>query len=99
MFRKDNLGFGILLGFLAPLLGMLLYYFVEFYTRNVSFVEYLGYLKRYKSLLTGVSSISLVANAVIFTVYINTRRDATAKGIFVATILYGVAVLVIKFFM
>ena len=96
MFKKDNLRFGILLGFLSPLLGMVIYYFVAFYSRNVGFMEFIGYLKQYKSLLTGVSSISLVANAIIFTIYINTRRDATAKGIFVATIIYGVAVLVIK---
>ena len=29
MFKKDNLRFGIVLGFLAPLLGMMIYYFVS----------------------------------------------------------------------
>lgn len=96
MLKKDDLRFGILLGLLAPLVGLVLYYLLAFMPRNVGFAEFLGYLRDYKSLLTGVSSISLVANAVLFTIYINTRRDKTAKGIFIATLLYGLAVLFLK---
>lgn len=94
--KKDNLIFGIIAGFIAPILGLIIYYFLVFYTKNVGFMEFLGYMKRYKTLLTGVSSISLIANAVLFTIYINSRRDNTAKGIFVATIVYGIAVLLVK---
>jgi hypothetical protein len=97
MFRKDHFGTGILIGFLAPVFGLVIYYYVSFYPSNVGFAEFLGYLKQYKTLLTGVSSISLVANAVLFTIYINRHWDKTAKGIFVATIVYGVAVLLVKF--
>jgi hypothetical protein len=96
MLRRDNLKMGVLLGLVAPLLGLIIYYFVAFYVRNVSFAEFLRYLREYRSLLTGVSSVSLVANAVLFTIYINSRRDKTAKGIFLATLVYGIAVLLIK---
>ncbi len=96
MLKKDNLRIGILLGLVAPLVGLVLYYFVAFYSRQVGFIEFLGYLRQYKSLLTGVSSISLVANAILFTIYINSRRDKTAKGIFIATLLYGILVLLLK---
>jgi hypothetical protein len=96
MFKKDNLRFGILLGFLAPCVGLIIYYLVSFYSNGIGFTEFLGYMKQYRALLTGVSSISLVANAVIFTIYINTHRDKTARGIFFATLVYGVAVLLIK---
>ena len=58
--------------------------------------EYFFLLRKNKSLLTGVSSISLVANALFFTIYVNSRRDNTAKGIFVATLAYGIIVLVYK---
>jgi MFS superfamily sulfate permease-like transporter len=98
MLKKDNLKLGIVLGILAPVLGMLIYYLIAFLPRHVPFSEYLGYLKQYKSLLTAVSSISLVANAVLFTVYINGRRDRTARGIFIATLLYGISVLLLKLF-
>jgi uncharacterized membrane protein len=96
MLRKDNLQLGVILGFLAPVLGLFVYYFLAFYSLKVTLTEFLGYLKEYKTLLTGVSSISLVANAVLFTVFINSRRDKTAKGIFLATLVYGIAVLLIK---
>lgn len=97
MLKKDSLKLGIILGFVGPIIGSILYYFAAFYTKKVGFLEYLNYLKQYKTLLTGVSSISLVANAVLFTIYINTRKDKTAKGIFVATLIYGIGVLILKF--
>ena len=96
MLRKDNLNLGILLGFLTPMLGLIIFYFLGFYRHKVAFVEFLGYLKEYKSFLTAVSSISLAANAIVFTIYINARRDKTAKGIFLATLVYGITVLLIK---
>jgi hypothetical protein len=95
IFKKDNLKLGIILGLIAPILAMFVYYYWNF-SRSMSLSEYLFLLKKNKSLLTGVSSISLVANAVLFTVYINTHRDKTAKGVFVATLAYGIAVLTYK---
>ena len=95
MLKRDNIPFGLVLGFLGPLLGMVTYYFLAFYSHQVSFVEFLGYMKN-KSLLTAVSSVSLIANAVLFTFYVNARKDQTIKGIFLATVVYGIAVLLIK---
>ena len=95
IFKKDNLKFGILLGILGPLLAMLVYYFWVF-SRTISLSEYFYVLGTNKQLLTAISSISLLANAVLFTIYINTHRDNTAKGVFVATLIYGIAVLVYK---
>jgi len=93
--KKDNLKFGILLGVLGPLLAMLLYYFWVF-SRTIQLSEYFYVLRTNKQLLTAISSISLLANAILFTIYINTHRDKTARGIFVATLLYGIFVLVYK---
>jgi len=95
IFKKDNLKFGILLGILGPLLAMLLYYLGVF-SGTINLTEYFYVLRTNKQLLTAISSISLLANATLFTVYINTHRDKTAKGIFVATLIYGIAVLVYK---
>ncbi|HEY8733168.1 MAG TPA: hypothetical protein VIL90_01300 [Puia sp.] len=95
IFKKDNLKFGIFLGILGPLLAMLIYYFWVF-SRTISLSEYFYVLGNNKQLLTAISSISLLANAVFFTIYINTHRDQTAKGVFVATLIYGIAVLVYK---
>jgi hypothetical protein len=93
--KRDNLKFGIFLGILGPLLAMLIYYFWVF-SRTISIGEYFYVLGNNKQLLTAISSLSLLANAILFTIYINTHRDNTAKGIFVATLLYGIAVLIYK---
>jgi hypothetical protein len=95
IFKKDNLKFGILLGILGPILAMFVYYFWVF-SRTISLTEYFYVLRTNKQLLTAISSISLLANAVLFTIYINTHRDNTAKGVFVATLLYGIFVLIYK---
>ena len=96
MLKKDDIRLGLILGFIAPILGLFIYYFIAFYSRNVSLPEFFGYLRHYKSVLTGVSSISLVANAILFTFYVNARKDKTIKGIFVATLIYGITVLLVK---
>lgn len=96
MFKKDNLKLGALMGFTAPILGLIIFYYVKYYSLNVTFMEFLGYLKEYKALLTAVSSLSLLANAVLFTIYVNSHKDNTAKGIFLATVIYGITVLLIK---
>ena len=95
IFKKDNLKLGIVIGLIAPVLAMFVYYFWNF-SKTMSMSEYFFLLRKNKSLLTGVSSISLVANALFFTLYINTHRDKTAKGIFAATMAYGIIVLVYK---
>jgi len=96
MLKRDDIRLGMVLGFIAPLLGVVLYYFIAFAGLHVSFSEFIGYLCRSKRILTGVSSISLIANAVLFTFYVNARKDKTIKGIFLVTVVYGIAVLLIK---
>jgi len=96
MFRTNNIGFGLLLGFLAPLVGLLVYYFVQF--RNVtSLPGFFYYVVTERGLLTAVVSVLMVANAGIFTWYVNKRIDNTAKGIFISTCIYGLFALIWKF--
>ncbi len=94
--KKDNYVFGFIIGLLAPFLG-----FIGFkYTRlqSVSFMEALRFVRSEPSLLTAALSVSLLANAIIFTYYINSRIDKTAKGIFFATGIYGIIILLLKTF-
>lgn len=94
MLKKDSLRLGIVLGFLAPVVGMFLYYFIQF--RMFTLKEFFSVMLAQKALLTGIVSISLIANALVFTYYINTRNDRTAKGIFVATCIYAIGALLYK---
>lgn len=96
IFKKDTLLTGIVLGFLAPALFLFGYYFFKFYSNDVTLREFWMLLKQNRGFFTGLTSIALIANAVLFTIYINTSRYQTAKGIFVITLIYGIIVLLVK---
>lgn len=92
---KDNYIYGLLLGLFAPLLGMVGFYFYKFSRLTPwEFIQYLGIEQK---LITSMVSFSLLANAVVFTLFINKHIDKTAKGIFTVTCLYAIAVLVLKY--
>jgi hypothetical protein len=96
MLKKDNLRFGILLGFIAPLLSLVIYYYAKFYplyTVN----DFLTFVAQNKNQVTAISVPCLIANIALFTIYINTRRDKTAKGIFAITLVYAIAAMLLKF--
>lgn len=92
--KKDNVRLGLILGFIAPFFGVLFFYFWKF--RPLTFLEFVQYLGIQKTIISSMISVSLLANAIIFTLYINTRRDRTAKGIFIATCVYVIAGLIFK---
>lgn len=95
MFKKDTLKFGLLLGFLAPLISMVIYYFIRF--REFSVMDVLGLMAREKNQITAITIPCLVLNIALFTFYVNTQRDKTAKGIFAVTIVYAITALALKF--
>jgi hypothetical protein len=94
--RRDGIGFGVLLGLLAPVASFFGYYLWKFGSYGLS--EYLFYLRTQRQLVTAITIPCLVLNIALFTLYINTRRDETAKGIFAATLLYALASLAFKYF-
>lgn len=96
MFKKDNLRFGMLLGFIAPLLSLVVYYFVKFYPLH-SVSDFFTFVAQNKNQVTAISVPCLILNIALFTFYINTHRDKTAKGVFAITLIYAIAALLLKF--
>lgn len=96
MLKKDHLRLGLALGLLGPLLGLIVVYFIKF--PSYSFKEFLDYFMHDNRMITSIGSLSLLANAILFTLYVNTSRDQTAKGIFIVTLIYGIGILVLKIF-
>jgi hypothetical protein len=92
--KKDNLKFGLVLGLLGPILGLLIVYLVSY--RSFSFGEFFNFFITDNKRITSIGALSLLANAILFTLYINTHRDNTAKGIFLTTVIYGIGILVVK---
>lgn len=95
IFKKDNFIFGLSLGFIAPMIGFLIYKLVKF--KALSLSEMFQWMKMNPSLITVSISVSLMANAILFTIFINGYRDKTAKGIFIMTMIYAVIALAYKY--
>ena len=96
MFKKDDLRFGMLLGFLAPLLSLVIYYFYKFFP-TFSVGDFASFLAQNQKQITAISVPCLILNIAMFTIYINTHRDKTAKGIFTITLIYAIVTLLLKY--
>ena len=92
--KKDDLRLGMALGLLGPVVGLLVIYFLKFSSSSLS--DFLSEFITRKNITTSVGALCLLANAVLFTLYINTHKDNTAKGIFLTTVIYGIGILVLK---
>ena len=98
MFKKDNLRLGLALGFLAPVLGLLLYYLMKFFP-TYSIREFLSAIWQQKTFISAIATLSLFVNAVLITLFLNKRSDKTAIGIFILTLIYGISALLVKWFL
>ena len=96
MLNRDNIKIGLIVGFLAPFLGFFIYYLMRF--RLFTIKEFFQVLMMQKSLLSGIISLALIVNVIVFTLYINKQKDKTAIGIFIATCIYAVVALIFKWF-
>jgi hypothetical protein len=94
IFKKDNIKLGLVLGLVGPVVGLVVIYFIQY--SSVSFGDFLTSFFHENRLITAIGSLSLLANVVLFTIYVNTHRDYTARGIFIVTLIYGIAILLLK---
>jgi hypothetical protein len=98
IFKKDDLTLGLILGLIAPIGGLAIFKWYKFGIFSAKeFFQFIYLEPGFRTLSAGLS-LSLLTNAVLFTLYINTHKDKTAKGIFVTTALYGLIILLIKTF-
>ncbi len=98
IFKKDNFIFGAIMGFLGPIVGVIIFKMTKFqsFTFSNTF-EYMWREQGHRTFSVALS-LALMVNAVLFTIYINSHKDKTAKGIFALTCVYGFLVLCIKTF-
>ena len=98
IFKKDNFIFGFVMGLIAPFIGFAVFKYKKLGPLNYG--EALQYIimEPGHRMLTIAISLCLLANAILFTIYINSNIDKTAKGIFAATIIYALTALSLKTF-
>ncbi len=97
MLKRDNLPLGIVLGIFTPVLAFLLYYLLVFMPKHdVSLSEFMKLVLENRQTLPKLISVCLLLNGVIFYLYTRVRKDITAKGIFLVTMLYAITILLLK---
>ncbi len=96
IFAKDNLRLGLFLGLIGPLVGLLVIYKISF--SSLSFKDFLDYFMHDNKVITHVGTLSLLANALLFAIYVHFDKSQTFKGIFIITLFYGIGILVLKLF-
>ena len=94
---RDNLKLGLVLGLITPLIVLVIIYFFKFADQQ-TFNEFLRSFTLRRQLITFWGVWCLVGNIALFTYYINTNKDRTAKGIFAITLIYGIGILLLKLF-
>jgi len=98
IFKRDDIKLGVILGLIAPLIGILLFKLYKFSVFSFKEVFQFMMVEPGHKTLSVALSLSLLLNALLFTLYVNSGRDKTAKGIFITTLVYGVSVLLLKTF-
>jgi hypothetical protein len=93
---KDNLKLGLVLGLIGPIIGLIIVYKVKF--PWMSFKEFFDYFIHNNKVITNVGTFSLLANALLFAIYVHFDKVRTFKGIFIVTLFYGIGILVMKLF-
>lgn len=97
MLKKDNLVLGIVLGLLTPVATFIIYYLVAVYMPyHRSLNEFVQMLINNRQMLPKVISICLLLNGGVFYLYTRQRKDLTARGIFLVTMLYAITIIVLK---
>ncbi len=97
--KKDNLLFGLTLGLLTPVLGCALYFLLlwaySVTSPGASHIVFTDFIKSlFETNKSSILSVSVLANLPAFFWYLNRERHLTARGLVMATMLYGIAVFI-----
>ena len=85
---------GTIVGIIAPMAAFVVY--VAFFDKDSDPIGTYNKLVE-KDLLSETMSLSVLINLLLFFMNIKTYRDEVARGILLATILYGITIAIIKF--
>jgi hypothetical protein len=91
---KDSLFLGIPAGLVGPVVGVLVFYFVNF--SNSEFASFFR-MAAEQNLLSPLLSLCAVINLGIFFLFIRINHLHSARGIILSTFLYGIVIIGLKF--
>ncbi len=86
---------GLLFGLVVPLIGLVVFY--KFNFKTLDFTEFMEFVNR-KDKMPQLISLSVVANLGVFFIFIWKKFYYSAKGVIMATFIYTIVVLILKYF-
>ena len=93
--KLNNPVVGLIIGLLGPFLGILIMKFLWF--RHDEFGDYIHRLVVSKDITFKILSLSLLVNLAPFIFFNSRRYDNGARGVFIATMLYVVFIVLIRY--
>lgn len=91
--KLDKMWFGTLLGFLAPIMVLIIFYLI-----NYTHISFLGFLSKYMehNALIPLFSLCTIINLGLFFLFIQLEKYYAARGIIFATLIYAIIVFAYK---
>lgn len=89
---SDHMLTGFIIGLLTPAIAFSIFSVVNYPDRTI--IDSLIFYKK-GSVLTHVISLSVIANLIVFYLFLNSRKERTAKGIIGGSFIYVFIVLTI----
>jgi hypothetical protein len=86
---------GLIIGLFMPLLGFITVYFVK--ARAMGMDAFLSHLQANHDAAGVVITLSVLANLIPFLIFNRRRQDQAVKGVVIATILYALFFVYVKF--
>jgi hypothetical protein len=95
--KRDNYFFGLFLGLLIPMLGVLFFYVILYVPDGVSISLFIHALKTNPMMVSKMLSLGMIACIPLFTFYRNNRMFKTLYGIFGPVLVYAILVIGSRF--
>lgn len=94
--RQDSFRLGFVWGLVGPVIGFFAFYLLKFFPLGQSLAVYLDILKGNTYLIPKIMSLSLLVNGITFFFYTQYKKDQTARGILIATLMYAIVIIILK---
>ena len=92
--KINNIRLGLITGILAPILTMLIIYFIQFSEYGLKELVELLVSKR---IFTKIVSLCVIPNLAFFFLFLNKNYFYSARGVLLATVLFAAFVFITKF--
>ncbi len=90
----NNYPIGIVLGLITPLFGVYVFYLTQHLSYD--FRQFLELTFKY-NFFSQILSVGVIANLLVFFLFINTNNYKSASGVIWATFIYAFSTLIFKF--